>query len=321
MEHKPSMKDRIHSILDFIKRRKGSCLVAVALVLVAVIFLANSNIETVQQHEERVLKEAQERREALADNGEKEQKLQGSAMEKASGSAAAQGTATEAAILADGGETVNKSGQFAINGQRGQLAANGQIGANGPDSSASQSGQNIASANGSTEAGSSTSVGSSQPQNGNSQPSGQNPVPGTDSPAPGEPSPPVTEPSQPEQAYIMVTVKIVCDKVIGHPDLSTSAALPEDGVIISARTAVKKDGTVFEALDAVCKDHGIPYVNQGSPSSAYITGIGGLLEKECGRYSGWKYKVNGVIANKACSSQKLQENDEILWYYVVNFMD
>ena len=54
---------------------------------------------------------------------------------------------------------------------------------------------------------------------------------------------------------------------------------------------------------------------------AYISEIAGLKEKQCGKYSGWKYKVNGVVPGVACSSYELHENDVIEWYYAANYSD
>lgn len=84
---------------------------------------------------------------------------------------------------------------------------------------------------------------------------------------------------------------------------------------------MKKGQTVFDALDAACTDNQVKYVNQASGYGAYISEIAGLKEKQCGKYSGWKYKVNGVVPGVACSSYELHENDVIEWYYAANYSD
>lgn len=127
-----------------------------------------------------------------------------------------------------------------------------------------------------------------------------------------------TSDSQSPEEYILVNVKIVCDSVVNHPDLSTSAKLPANGIILQEKTAIKKGETVFDALKAVCTDYGISYTNRGPASSAYVTSIGGLAEKECGKYSGWKYKVNGAVSGKSCGAHKLNNNDVVEWYFAIS---
>ena len=130
-----------------------------------------------------------------------------------------------------------------------------------------------------------------------------------------------TEEKTQEKEYFAVSIKISCEKVLNHPDLNTTASLPQDGIILETRTAVKKGQTVFDALDAACTDNQVKYVNQASGYGAYISEIAGLKEKQCGKYSGWKYKVNGVVPGVACSSYELHENDVIEWYYAANYSD
>ena len=130
-----------------------------------------------------------------------------------------------------------------------------------------------------------------------------------------------TEEKTQEKEYFAVSIKISCEKVLNHPDLNTTASLPQDGIILETRTAVKKGQTVFDALDAACMDNQVEYVNQASGYGAYISEIAGLKEKQCGKYSGWKYKVNGVVPGVACSSYELHENDVIEWYYAANYSD
>lgn len=124
-----------------------------------------------------------------------------------------------------------------------------------------------------------------------------------------------------KKEYVAVNIKIVCEKVIGNPDLNTSAVLPENGVFLDTKTVVKQGETVAQALFHACDDAGISYVNKGTSMGVYISAIGGLEEKQCGKYSGWKYKVNGVVPNLACSAYTLSDGDTVEWYYVSNYMD
>lgn len=130
-----------------------------------------------------------------------------------------------------------------------------------------------------------------------------------------------TTKKQEETKDIVVSITISCDAVLQNPDLNTSAQIPENGIFLNAKTVVKKGETVLQALENACKDYGISYVKEGSSYGFYISSIGGLAEQECGKYSGWKYKVNGEIGSTSCSSYVLEENDEIVWYYATHYLD
>ena len=54
---------------------------------------------------------------------------------------------------------------------------------------------------------------------------------------------------------------------------------------------------------------------QVTGSSSYVTGIGGLSEKDYGSKSGWMYFVNGEAPNKACGKYILQDGDGLVWSY------
>ena len=51
-------------------------------------------------------------------------------------------------------------------------------------------------------------------------------------------------------------------------------------------------------------------------SDYYVSGIGGLKEKQHGPMSGWMYSVNGVAPNKAAIKYDLKDGDKVVWYYV-----
>ena len=51
-------------------------------------------------------------------------------------------------------------------------------------------------------------------------------------------------------------------------------------------------------------------------SDYYVSGIGGLKEKQHGPMSGWMYSVNGVAPNKAAIKYNLKDGDKVVWYYV-----
>lgn len=121
--------------------------------------------------------------------------------------------------------------------------------------------------------------------------------------------------------YIKVHVTVTCSKVIDSPDLSTAAMLPDDGIILDTYVAVKDGDSVFTALKAAADDNGISLSYTGSKGSVYVAGINGLNEKQCGRYSGWKYSVNNVYPNVGCGGYTLSDGDSILFGYVSTYTD
>lgn len=121
--------------------------------------------------------------------------------------------------------------------------------------------------------------------------------------------------------YIMVHITITCSKVIHNPDLSTYAGLPEDGIILDTYVAVKNGDSVFTALKTAADDNGISLSYTGSKGSVYVTGINELYEKQCGRYSGWKFSVNNVYPNVGCGGYALSDGDSILFGYTATHTD
>lgn len=72
---------------------------------------------------------------------------------------------------------------------------------------------------------------------------------------------------------------------------------------------LKRGTTAYDALIALLGD-------QVAASGGYVTGIGGLSEKDYGAKSGWMYSVNGTRPNKGSTSYTLQDGDEVVWSYV-----
>ena len=79
------------------------------------------------------------------------------------------------------------------------------------------------------------------------------------------------------------------------------------GILASGTVNLESGASVYDALCKVVTPHG---------SSNYVTGIGGLNEKEHGPMSGWIYTVNGVQVMKSAGSCKLSNGDSVVWTYV-----
>ena len=129
--------------------------------------------------------------------------------------------------------------------------------------------------------------------------------------------------SNTDTEYILVHLTVSCSQILGHPDLSTSAKLPDDGIIIDTYIAVKKNCTAFEALRDTLSENNISlgYNYSALYKTHYIYEIAGLNEKECGKYSGWKYSVNNVYPNTGCGNYTLSDGDNLSFGYVTDISD
>lgn len=123
-----------------------------------------------------------------------------------------------------------------------------------------------------------------------------------------------TETTSKEKQTVTVTFSVSCKNA-----LSYGADVPQSGYIIGQTQLTLKQGqTVFDALEAACEKNGVSLRYQ---SKSYITGIGGLNEKDCGGASGWMYRVNGENPMKGASKYMLQDGDVVEWYYVTSASD
>lgn len=84
-------------------------------------------------------------------------------------------------------------------------------------------------------------------------------------------------------------------------------------VSYSGQLTLPRGATVLDALSAC----GVGYSSVGTPMGTYVSGIGGLSEKQHGDKSGWTYSVNGARPNKAAGALVLSDGDSVVWQYVV----
>lgn len=344
------IKELGNKLLKGMKANKGYCIVAAALVVLVAAVVLNLNIETPEEHNQRNNKEAEQRKELLAsleetasDNGDTDTSNAGAASGESVFDETSSVISSAQAVSAD-----NEAVGGIENPDAGQEESQNQSSVNQEDTASNSGNQGSSSASAGMSQGGSQSVSNSQNQSqnsnetvsnsqnqsastnettSNSQNQSQNTSQNTagnqnqsqnsnNNQSQGNSS---SANAQPEEQYIVVNVTIVCDNVLNHPELSTTATIPSDGMILREKTVVKKGETVLDALKAVCTDYNISYNCRGSASTAYIVSIAGLAEKECGKYSGWKYKVNGVVSGKSCGSHQLADGDEVQWYYATTY--
>ena len=90
--------------------------------------------------------------------------------------------------------------------------------------------------------------------------------------------------------------------------------IPSDGIILEQVEVEFFDGeSVFDVLQRVCQENGIHLESEWTPiyNSAYIKGINNLYEKDCGKLSGWQYRVDGWYPNYGCSRYKLTDGAKV----------
>ena len=117
------------------------------------------------------------------------------------------------------------------------------------------------------------------------------------------------------------TLTIECKAILSNMDdlkPGHEKYVPKNGYILNNYTcAVNSGDTVFDILEKACDDNSIILTSHSSGYGVYVAGINNLDEFDCGSQSGWKYKVNGVDANRSCGYYKLTGGENIVFYYTV----
>ena len=89
-----------------------------------------------------------------------------------------------------------------------------------------------------------------------------------------------------------------------------------DSIIGNGSVEIEAGKSVYDVLKVYTDSQKIEVKKSGSGTTVYIRGIAGLNEFDHGPRSGWMYKVNGVSPNVGAGSYKVQNGDQIVWYYV-----
>jgi len=115
-----------------------------------------------------------------------------------------------------------------------------------------------------------------------------------------------------EKKYCSITIS--CKNVLNNKDqLESNYQIPSNGIIYNKKLEIKDDDDVLSVL----KRTGVRIDVQ----AGYVRGIDNLYEFDCGKNSGWMYKVNGVKPNVGASKYKVKKNDKIEWVYSCRFGD
>lgn len=92
------------------------------------------------------------------------------------------------------------------------------------------------------------------------------------------------------------------------------------GTILPPST-IETDGqaTVLDVLLAAAEQHQLAVDYSGQGMMAYIQAISGLHERDRGPKSGWQFRVNGKLAEQGAGSYRLHDQDEITWFFSVDY--
>ncbi|MBQ6998404.1 MAG: DUF4430 domain-containing protein [Clostridia bacterium] len=129
----------------------------------------------------------------------------------------------------------------------------------------------------------------------------------------------------PSSPSCMLSVR--CDSVLSNLDMLTNGKaeiIPDNGIIFSEQSVTFSEGeSVFDILLRELKNNNVhlEFVETPMYNSVYIEGIGNLYEFDCGSFSGWLYKVNGVQPTYGCSQYIVQNGDKIELIYSCNLFE
>ena len=118
-------------------------------------------------------------------------------------------------------------------------------------------------------------------------------------------------------------LSIECSAILDNMDNLKSGHdkyVPSDGYIIkNYKFEITGKEKVYDVLKEACKDNGIKLTakktSTGTRTEIYVQGINNLDEFDCGKYSGWIYRVNGIAPAKSSSMYTVSSGDRITWSY------
>ena len=89
--------------------------------------------------------------------------------------------------------------------------------------------------------------------------------------------------------------------------LQSNYQVPAGGKIYEKKMEFEEGDTVMDVLKRTGVDIDV--------SKGYVAGIDGLYEFDCGKNSGWMYRVNGKFPNYMAGKCKLHDGDKVEWLY------
>lgn len=120
-----------------------------------------------------------------------------------------------------------------------------------------------------------------------------------------------------EKNEFSISIEIECKSALEHKDLSDSVILPQSGIILpKTEIKIKSGQSALDVTKTICEKMNIPIV---CINKSYIKSIGPIGEKQCGKFSGWSYKINGKKPSKSSDKYVLNDNDILIWSFVTTY--
>ena len=113
-----------------------------------------------------------------------------------------------------------------------------------------------------------------------------------------------TEAKQEQSCEFLISCKTVLSN---KSSLQSNYQVPAGGKIYEKKMEFEEGDTVMDVLKRTGVDIDI--------SKGYVAGIDGLYEFDCGKNSGWMYRVNGKFPNYMAGKCKLHDGDKVEWLY------
>ncbi len=126
--------------------------------------------------------------------------------------------------------------------------------------------------------------------------------------------------TQTTSSEINCSITIECKSILDNMDdlkPEHEKYVPKNGIMLdNYKATLKSKSTVYDLLKKACNDKGITYTAKDTMYSVYIAGINNIDEKDCGKGSGWKYRVNGSYPNISVDLKKLKDGDKVVFTYI-----
>ena len=113
-----------------------------------------------------------------------------------------------------------------------------------------------------------------------------------------------TEAKQEQSCEFLISCKTVLSN---KSALQSNYQVPSGGKIYEKKMEFQEGDTVMDVLKRTGVDIDV--------SKGYVAGIDGLYEFDCGKNSGWMYRVNGKFPNYMAGKCKLHDGDKVEWLY------
>ena len=113
-----------------------------------------------------------------------------------------------------------------------------------------------------------------------------------------------TEAKQEQSCEFLISCKTVLSN---KSALQSNYQVPAGGKIYEKKMEFEEGDTVMDVLKRTGVDIDV--------SKGYVAGIDGLYEFDCGKNSGWMYRVNGKFPNYMAGKCKLHAGDKVEWLY------